>query len=54
MDVYLGLASNTVLSTSTGEILLGTDEGLFQYNPVLNSKLMTVPYGLGLTRDYTD
>ncbi|MDP6599228.1 MAG: two-component regulator propeller domain-containing protein [Candidatus Poribacteria bacterium] len=27
---------NTVLSTSTGEILLGTDEGLFQYNPVLN------------------
>ena len=29
--------TQTVLATSTGEILLGTDEGLFQYDPVLNS-----------------
>ena len=28
--------TNTVLATSNGMILLGTDEGLFQYNPNLN------------------
>ena len=29
--------TNTALVTSTGQILLGTDQGLFQYDPVLNS-----------------
>ena len=28
---------NTVLATSNGMILLGTDEGLFQYDPNLNN-----------------
>ena len=29
--------TNTALVTSTGQILLGTDQGLFQYNPNLNT-----------------
>ena len=33
----LDARSKTVLSTSSGQILLGTDEGLFQYNPDSNS-----------------
>ena len=31
--------TETVLATSTGEILLGTDQGLFQYDPVLNRRI---------------
>jgi len=31
-----GVITNTVLATSNGMILLGTDEGLFQYDPILN------------------
>jgi hypothetical protein len=35
----LGATTQVVLATSTGKILLGTDEGLFQFDP--NLKLLS-------------
>ena len=37
-----GAKTNTALATSTGQILLATDRGLFQYDPDLNQLSLTL------------